>query len=57
MNKHLILENKIGAVIFGLLAIGGIYGLCVGNAIHLFTLGVCSLMSWVLWRETKELNH
>ena len=39
MNEQWIIrENYVGSVIFGILALGGIFGVCAGNLIHLFTI-------------------
>lgn len=36
MNEQWIIrENYVGSVIFGILALGGIFGVCAGNLIHL----------------------
>lgn len=43
-----IREDRLGAFIFGLLALGGIYGVCLGAWFHLFTVCVCVLVSWAL---------
>ena len=51
-NRWIIRENYVGAAIFGLLAFGGALGMCAGNTIHLLTT-----VSWVLWREAKQLEN
>lgn len=51
-----IWEDRLGAFIFGLLALGGIYGVCLGAWFHLFTVCVCVLVSWALWSEADDLS-
>ena len=47
----------VGAAIFGLLAFGGVLGMCAGNTIHLLTTVISGSVSWVLWREAKQLEN
>ena len=53
--KWMIHENYLGAVIFGILAFGGILGVCIGNLMHLFTIIAGGLMSWTLWSEARQM--
>lgn len=56
MNEQWIIrENYAGSVIFGILAFGGIFGVCAGNLIHLFTIIASGSVSWALWYEAKQL--
>ena len=56
-NRWIIRENYVGAAIFGLLAFGGALGMCAGNTIHLLTTVISGSVSWVLWREVKQLEN
>lgn len=57
MNEQwMIRENYVGSVIFGILALGGIFGVCAGNLIHLYTIVACSSVSWALWHEAKQIQ-
>lgn len=49
-------ENRIGAIVFGLLAVGGLCGLLAGNWVHLYTLTACGSVSWALWCEAKHID-
>ncbi len=51
-----IREDRLVAFIFGLLALGGMYGVCLGSWFHLFTVCICGLVSWALWQEANELS-
>lgn len=51
-----IRENYVGSMIFGTLALGGIFGVCTGNLIHLITIIVSGAVSWALWHEAKRLT-
>lgn len=52
----MIRENYVGSVIFGILAFGGIFGVCAGNLIHLFTIIASGSVSWALWHEAKQIE-
>ena len=55
MNEQWIIRaNYVGSVIFGILALGGIFGICAGNLIHLFTIIASGSVSWALWHEAKQ---
>lgn len=57
MNEQWIIrENYVGSVIFGILALGGIFGICAGNLIHLFTIIASGSVSWALWHEAKQIQ-
>lgn len=57
MNEQgMIRENYVGSVIFGILAFGGIFGVCAGNLIHLFTIIASGSVSWALWHEAKQIK-
>jgi len=57
MNEQWIIrENYVGSVIFGILALGGIFGVCAGNLIHLFTIIASGSGSWGLWQEARQIE-
>ncbi len=55
--KRLIIENRIGAAIFGVLGVGGVAGIAAGNAIHVVTLAISALMCWALIAEAKKMER
>ena len=53
MNEQWIIrENYVGSV----LALGGIFGVCAGNLIHLFTIIASGSVSWALWQEARQIE-
>ena len=57
MNKWIIRENYIWASIFGLLAVAGVFGVCAGKIIHMFTATSSGLLSWALWYEANQIKQ
>lgn len=51
-----IRENYVGSVIFGILAFGGIFGVCAGNLIHLFTIIASGSVGCALWHEARQIK-
>ena len=57
MNEQwMIRENYVGSVIFGILALGGIFGVCAGNLIHLFTIIASGSVGCALWHEARQIK-
>lgn len=56
MNKIAIIENRIGAAVFGLLGISGIVGICAGNMVHVVTFAISAVMCCALWAESIKLE-
>lgn len=54
MKNYLINSNRIGVVLFVLLAVGGAYGVMKGNTVHCFTVVASCLMGWALWCEAQK---
>lgn len=57
MNEQwMIRENYVGSVIFGILALGGIFGVCEGNLTHLFTVIASGSVGCALWHEARQIK-